>query len=55
MWKKIIKEINSFDKKIDMTNPFSEENYRYKKYSTLHNFYSPSKEHVQLWVDDLND
>jgi len=52
MWKEIIKEINSFDKKIEKTNPFSEENYRDKTYSSLRKFYYPIREHVQLWVED---
>ena len=52
VWKDFVNDINYFDKKIDKTNPFSEENYSQKKYSTFHDFYYPCKEHIIVWVEE---
>ena len=55
VWQDFVHQVNCFDKKIETTNPFSEENYHNKKYSNFHDFYYPCEEHIVVWVEDEDD
>jgi hypothetical protein len=52
VWEEFLSEVNSFDEKIDSTNPFSEENYSKKKFSNFHDFFYPCDEHIIVWVEE---
>ena len=52
VWQDFVHQVNGFDKKIETTNPFSEENYYNKKYSNFRDFYYPCEEHIIVWVED---